>query len=585
MFRICTVLVMLFVSQWIIAQEVCQGDTTPTHAQTIAIFQELADRFPNATLYGKGPTDSGRPLHLFVVSHPDMPGIQAKETTQHNQRVLLINNAIHPGEACGVNASVMLAKHLLENNAAEELLKNTVVCIIPMYNIGGALQRNSSTRANQNGPAEYGFRGNARNLDLNRDFIKMDSRNAKSFTQLFHEWDPHVYLETHTSNGADYQYTMTMLATQKDKLGGEVGVLMNESILPELYTSTAMRGWEMAPYVNAFGTTPEDGGIKGFLDSPRYSSGYAAQFQCMGLVSEAHMLKPFQDRVNATYAVMLAILDGMQKHGKDLAQAREADRNAMVWQEAFPLNWQMDSVASDTLDFKGFRSETPLSQITGQQRLRYDQAAPVEMRIPVFNHFQPVDGVYKPYYYVVPQAWKEVIERLFLNGVAFQRFKKDTVLSAEGYYIEDYQTVPRPYEGHYLHSNTNLRSKTVERRVFSGDYLVPLHTDKDRFIVEVLEPKSVDSYFNWNFFDEVLQQKEWFSTYVFEDEAAEMLESDPDLKAKFEEEKKNDPDFAESAWAQLYWLYKHSPHYELQHNAYPILRITEQMNLPVRPLR
>lgn len=55
---------------------------------------------------------------------------------------------------------------------------NVTFSFILCYNVGGMMNRSSSSRANQDGPEEYGFRGNSQNLDLNRDFIKMDSEEA-----------------------------------------------------------------------------------------------------------------------------------------------------------------------------------------------------------------------------------------------------------------------------------------------------------------------------------------------------------------------------------------------------------------------
>ncbi len=567
------------------AQPIFKGDTTPTYHRAISVYNDLDERFVNATLYQKGLTDSGEPLHLFVINHPDFPGLQAHETARFNKRVLLISNAIHPGEACGVNASIMLARYLLEDASAEKLLQNTVVCIIPIYNIGGALQRNSSSRANQNGPVEYGFRGNARNLDLNRDFTKMDSRNAQSFARLFHELDPHVYLETHTSNGADYQYTMTLLPSQKDKLDGEVSALMTDSILPGLYQRMEVRNSKMIPYVNVYGRAPENGGIQGFLDSPRYSSGFAAQFQCMSFMSEAHMLKPFEDRVNATFDLMLSILEEMENHGPAIARARFEARDAIVWQEAFPLNWEMDSIASDTLEFKGYVSTYKKSEVTGLDRLYYDRSSPVTMQIPHYDHYVPKNGVLKPRYYAIPQSWHEVIERLRLNGVEMNYLTEDVQVNAEVQFIDDYDTRRQPYEGHYLHYDTRVRSGKEIVFLYKGDVIVPMYTTKDRFVVEVLEPVSVDSYFNWNYFDEILQQKEWFSSYVFEDEAEQMLKNDSLLRSSFEQEKRGHSEFAKNSFAQLYWLYQQSEHYEQQHMRYPVLRILEEQGMPMRPVR
>jgi hypothetical protein len=184
---------------------------TATYAQCIAYYQGLAKQYPQMRLFNYGMTDVGKPLTLVVLSNDKVfdPALIKKQ----NKRVLLINNGIHPGEPEGIDASMMLTRDLLKKHL---LPKNVVVCIIAVYNIDGCLNRGLS-RINQNGPEAYGFRGNYRNLDLNRDFIKVDSRNALAFEQILNTWQPEVFLDNHTSDGADYQYVMTLIETQKDK--------------------------------------------------------------------------------------------------------------------------------------------------------------------------------------------------------------------------------------------------------------------------------------------------------------------------------------------------------------------------------
>lgn len=184
----------------------------------MAFFHALAEKHPEVQLIEEGPTDSGYPLNVVLISRSKNFDIQ--QLKNEGKAVFLINNAIHAGEPDGVEASQMLARDLLENKKMSRLLDNTVIAIIPFYNIGGVLNRNSGSRVNQNGPKEYGFRGNARNFDLNRDFIKTDTRNARSFSELFQKLDPDLFVDTHVSNGADYQYVATTIATQNDKLGG-----------------------------------------------------------------------------------------------------------------------------------------------------------------------------------------------------------------------------------------------------------------------------------------------------------------------------------------------------------------------------
>jgi len=177
---------------------------------------------------------------------------------------------------------------------------NTVIAVIPVYNIGGALQRNSTSRTNQEGPKAYGFRGNARNYDLNRDFIKADTKNAKAFTKIFRALDPELFIDNHVSNGADYQYTLTHLFTQHNKLGGKAGVYLNETLMIRLQEALKAKKWDITPYVNVFNTQPEKGFTQ-FMDSPRYSTGYTTLYNTLGMMVETHMLKPYKLRVEGTY--------------------------------------------------------------------------------------------------------------------------------------------------------------------------------------------------------------------------------------------------------------------------------------------
>src|SRR6185312_14536869 len=184
---------------------------TATYSEIISYYQRLAKSNPQMRLFNYGMTDIGKPLTLVVLSKDKVfdPALIKKQ----NKRVLLINNGIHPGEPEGIDASMMLVRDLLKKN---QLPKDVVLCFIAVYNIDGCLNRGVS-RINQNGPRAYGFRGNYRNLDLNRDFIKADSKNAMAFEKILNTWNPEVFLDNHTSDGADYQYVMTLIETQKDK--------------------------------------------------------------------------------------------------------------------------------------------------------------------------------------------------------------------------------------------------------------------------------------------------------------------------------------------------------------------------------
>ena len=272
------------------------GLETATYQQTITFYTDLAKAYPEVSIQEIGKTDSGKPLHIVTLNAETQ--FDFSEIRKNNNRILLINNGIHPGESDGIDATMMLFRDLVNGNIKAP--KNTVIVTIPIYNVGGSLNRNSTTRTNQNGPKDYGFRGNARNYDLNRDFIKCDTKNAKTFAKIFHLVKPDVFIDNHVSNGADYQYTLTHLFTQHNKLGGKLGNYMHTKMMPKLEEKLATKNWDITPYVNVFNQVPEKG-FSQFMDYPRYSTGYTTLFNTLGMMVETHMLKPYKQRVEGTY--------------------------------------------------------------------------------------------------------------------------------------------------------------------------------------------------------------------------------------------------------------------------------------------
>ena len=537
-----------------------------TYEEAVNYYHSLAAKDDRCKMFDYGKTDCGRPLELFVINEQKV----FDRNKIKKQIVVLVNNGIHPGEPDGIDACVRLVHDWSTGKIT--IPNNVVLAIIPVYNIDGALRRSEFTRINQNGPTESGFRGNARNLDLNRDFIKCDSKNAKSFTKLYQTWDPDIFIDTHVSDGADYSYTMTLIDSQKDKLSPAVSDVMQKSIKPFLYSSMEKKKIEMVPYVNVFGDDPSKG-MAAFYESPRFASGYAALFHSFPFVTETHMLKPFSQRVDATYEFLLSSMEVADKFINEIIISRIKSKAASVSQDKFYLNWQLDTMHVDSLLFKGYDIDTKKSDITGKDRIVFNHNKAYARNIPFASNYLPSDSIVKPRAYIIPQAWQEVIERLQLNGIDMQELKSDSVVKAEVNYIENYQTGKNPYEGHYLHSKITTRKEQQEIKCLKGDYLVMANQWKNRYIVETLEPTAVDGFFAWNFFDEILQQKEWFSDYLFEDMAVTILADNPQLKSDFEERKSRDTVFANDSWAQLTYLYQHSKYYEKSHLRYPILRI------------
>ncbi|RZK39931.1 MAG: hypothetical protein EOO90_16835 [Pedobacter sp.] len=547
---------------------------TTTYQEAIHFYERLAKSYPHQSkLLTYGNTDFGKPLHLIVLSKDK---IFDPITLRRNKvPILLINNGIHPGEPEGIDASMQLARDLLANN---KLPKNLVVCIIPVYNIDGSHNRSGTSRANQNGPIAYGFRGNSKNYDLNRDFIKTDSKNALAFQEIFNTWQPEIFVDTHTSNGADYQYTMTLIPTQKDKLNPILSDYLTKTLVPDLYRKMESKGFELIPYVNSVSESP-DAGITGFIESPRYSTGYAALHNSIGFMPETHMLKSFDKRVESTYKLLQTYIEIMERDARVIGENKRKADHAVSAQSEFPLDWKLNRSVYDSITFKGYTAKQKPSEVSGFNRLYYDRNEPYTKTIKYWNKFEPSIKITKPIAYVIPKAWDKVVTLLKLNNVKVKQLSADVKLNLQMYYIGEMKTATRPYEGHYQHSAVNLNPIMQDVQFFEGDYVVYVNQPQNRYIVETLEPQAIDSFFNWNFFDSILGQKEGYSSYVFEDTAAELLKNDAELKNKLEAEKLKNPDLAKSGRAQLDFVYKNSDYFEKTFMRYPIGRLQHNLNL------
>jgi hypothetical protein len=548
---------------------------TATYPEVISYYNNLAKTSPQLKLINYGMTDIGKPLTLVVLSHDKVfdPALIKKQ----NKRVLLINNGIHPGEPEGIDASMMFARDLLKKNA---LPKNVVICIVALYNIDGSMNRGLS-RINQNGPSAYGFRGNSRNLDLNRDFIKADSRNTLALETIINTWQPEIFLDNHTSDGADYQYVMTLIETQKDKQNPILAEYTSKTLSPELYKRMKKSGFEMTPYVESEDESP-DGGIISFLETPRFATGYTAQHNIISYITETHMLKEFNKRVYATYDFMQALVDINELDAKLIGEVKAKADEQVKQQKTFALNWDVDTKNYDTLTFKGYTAGYKSSEVSGLPRLYYDRSKPYTKTIKYFDNYVATVTADKPVAYIIPQAWGKIIDLYKLNKIAMRQLVHDTTLDLQIYYIADYKTGQRPYEGHYLHTGVKLTPTNMKIKFHAGDYVVYTNQTLNRFIVETLEPQGVDSYFAWNFFDSILGQKEGYSPYVFEDVAAELLKQQPELRKMLDDEKAKDPEFAKSASAQLNFVYHNSPYFEKTYLRYPVGRLMVNTKLDLK---
>ncbi|MBK1889408.1 peptidase M14 [Undibacterium sp. 14-3-2] len=558
--------------QFLTPYETGNQNQTTSWEECIQFYQRLAAAFPRTLQFFEiGRSDAGRPLHAGVVT---ADGVFDREQLQREGRpVFFNNNGIHPGEPEGIDGCMALVRDFCVQPERLAALGGTAFLFIPVYNVDGCVNRQNTSRVNQDGPEMFGFRGNSLHLDLNRDFIKCDSLNAQVFNRFFSAWSPDVMVDTHTSNGADYQYTMTLIQTQADKLGKGLGDYLRDTMLPAIYTQMNERGWPTCPYVNPVKDIP-DHGIEDFLETPRFSTGYAALHHTIGFMPETHMLKPFADRYASMCALVETVLDFTIANAAQIQTLRAQARQAAATSTHAAVSWKVDQSRPSSFLFKGYQAVYRPSVIGHYTRLAYDRSQPWEKPIPYFNHFVSDVTITQPKAYLIPQAWRAVIERLQWNGVQMQRLTEAQVMNVQTYRIQSVQSREHAYEGHLFHDQLVLDTHNEARRAEAGDYLVTLNQKQARYVLETLEPQAHDSFFRWGFFNSVLEKKEAYSDYVFEDTAAEILRDEPATLALFDAWKQSHPELLNNQEAVLDFIFTHCERFrEPEWRCYPVLRI------------
>jgi hypothetical protein len=553
-------------------KQLYKQNKTYDYYSLIDTYKSLDKQFQNAKLLEYGKTDAGKPLHLFVIDAAR--DFSVEKARGNGKAVVFINNGIHPGEPAGIDASVDLAWELLSNKEQySTLLNEMVICIVPVYNIGGMLNRSPYNRANQYGPEECGFRGNARNIDLNRDYIICQTANARSLVKMIREWDPDVFLETHTTDGSDHQQTITLITTAHQDLPKPMGEYIDETMRPALYKAMKEKSkYKMCPYVHVWRKPPDDG-FQQFLEMPRFSTGYVSLFNSFAFMTENHIFKKYEDRVLSCKDFMHCLLDFTYQHKADIISVRHKANLAMENVNSIPLHWQIDSSKYDLIDFYGYTASYPPSKLTGQPLLKYDRKQPYNKKVKYFNHFNPKTKVELPDFYIIPQAYGEVIDRLKINGVKMRQLQTDSLIEAAMYYIDDFESYNTAYNGHYPHFNITVHEEQMPVKYYAGDYIVQVTPQYKQYLAFALEPQSDDSFFAWNLFDEILQSREYFSPFIFEERAIQILDTTSGLKEKLQQKIKENPSWQTNTYLQMRFIYQNSPYFEKTYKRYPVGRV------------
>jgi len=547
--------------------------STSNYDETVKYFQKIADDSEFADFETIGISPQGREMKCLVVSR-DKIFIPA-EAKISDKAIIMINNGIHSGEIEGKDACMLMLREMLITGNSKAILDNVILVIIPVFNLDGHERRSPYNRVNQNGPREMGWRTTAQNLNLNRDFTKADSPEMKTLLKLFREWLPDIFIDTHTTDGADYQYTITYGITKHQDVPPQTRDLVNNELIPYFENDVEKEGYLIAPYVG-FIDGDYKNGIRDWVSGPRFSHGYAAAQNRIGLLIETHMLKPYKDRVFSTKMLLESVINFSNNYHKRLRTiSKNADQfcidNYIVNKNPYPIDY---TISNDSVNFvfRGYKREMVNSKIAGKEIVRYTNKK-MNLDIPYFNKAKISDSVYLPYAYIIPQEWSSLVDILKLHGIEVNKISESQKVIVEKYKFKNVEFAKWPYEGRISPKyDYDIINDTLLTTV--GDYIIFTNQRSLGMITYLLEPKSNDSFVNWGFMNVIFERKEYFEEYSMEPIAQQLYNNSELLRKEFNSLVESDSTFADSSKARLNFFYEHSPYYDSKHNLYPIMRVT-----------
>ena len=560
---------------WKTKAEKTDYSESPSYEETLKFSRRLDAESDQIVLLSAGNSTEGRDIPLLIAAERE--GVTPKRARATGKAVVLIQAAIHAGEPDGNDAGLALFRDIALKRTPPSLLEHLVILFIPILNVDGHRLESRYNRINQNGPMVTGFRANSANLNLNRDYLKADTEEIRSWLRLWNKWDPDFFIDCHVTDGADFRYNITYEYAHHDEIHPGLRAWMRNRFEKSVVPRVERKGNLLSRYIQMIDRTRPEAGIASFIATPRFATGYTPLRNRNGLLIEAHSVKPFKSRVLGTYDLLVETLAEVGNSRSSLLAANsQADQDWLTGnREVFVLSQRIKRESTPFL-FKGYKLQLTDSPVSGSKQISYTRE-PLDVTVPQYDLAEPRESVTPPAYYVVPPQWREIIERLDSHGISYHRAREAFSLEAESYRLSEPVWRRRSFEGRITVSAKQSPSTGV--RVFTaGSVIVPVRQKSGQVAIHLLEPKAPDSAFFWGFFNAIFEQKEYSESYVMDTIAKEMLEADAKLKAEFENRLK-DPEFASSPRARLRFFYERSRFYDRRIGLYPVARVVGEASV------
>jgi len=425
---------------------------------------------------------------------------------------------------------------------------------------------------NQRGPRVQGWRTNARNLNLNRDYTKADTGEMQAMLRALNDYDPDLYVDIHVTDGIDYQYDITYGFNGELGWSPHAARWMTEHLRPAVDGALTEMGHVPGPLIFAADSRDITRGIYSWTASPRFSHGYGDARHLPTLLVENHSLKPYRQRVLGTYVLLRELLELLADQGEGLQRATARDRADRP--EEVVLTRKMGDAVPDSMLFHAVSEETRLSPISGRPEAMWT-GHPYDVTIPVLEPREPDQVARVPKAYVVPAAWAGLSDILDLHGIQYEVIEGSRRLKVERDRLPEAHVEDAPFEGHMRVSPGPATAERERVEFAPGSLIVSTDQPLGVLVTMLFEPQSQDSFLQWGYFLEILQRTEYFEDYVMVPMARSMLDEDPALSRAFQKKLLTDSDFAGDPRARLGFFYQKTPYYDRRWKLYPVGRLLE----------
>lgn len=480
---------------------------TARHAEVVALLDALSASDPRATRISLGTTREGRDLPMLLLADPPVFAPADLQRPEHaNKAVVFVIGNIHGGEVCGKEALPILAREMLAAGGADaDILQHVVLALAPIYNADGNERVGMGNRPGQNGPAEAGVRHNAMDLDLNRDFIKVEAPETAGLVRFLNNWNPHLFIDTHTTNGSYHRFVISYAGPKS--LAGNPGVLSytRGKFLPGVAAAYTANTGQPTFHYGSFGggvfneNADEKTRWGTFPAEARFGTTYVGLRGRLSLLSEAYVYAPFQERVERTRDFVRSAVRWTAEHREEV-RALAAAADAEDWTEI--------TLRSRLVECEGDHTILGFEEEVGEAG-RVNTGRPRDYSVKLVDCFQPELTVKRPRAYVLPPDARlaPIVAKLQQHGVRVERLSSETNARCEIETVASATPQSRPFQGHVL-VKVETRVREENRTLPRGSWTISTSQPLGRLASYMLEARSEDGLTTWNFMDAWLMEGE-----------------------------------------------------------------------------